>query len=126
MLTSKTKPGLTVSLLFVALLAVSFGMLIYPLTVIQPFRHQGETELKVALWVVRWRPYFEATAAAAAIGAFVWYWRMQSRAWRRVFAFLPALLVCGAAVLSRINVFEMMFHAYDRPAFSKASDSKLD
>ena len=115
-----------VSLLFAALLAVSFGLLVYPMVVIQPFRHQGETELQAALSIIRWRPYFEALAAAGAICVLFWYFRRQARIWPRVSASLTALLVFSAAALTRLNVYEMMFHPYDRPAFSRAVESKLD
>jgi Protein of unknown function (DUF3179) len=120
------KPGLTTAFVLFVLTLLSFGLLIYPLMVIQPFRHQGVSELQTALRVMRWRPYFEAAAVAGASAIVVWYWRRRSGIWLRLFACVAALLVCAAAVLSRVNVYEIMFHHYDRPSFSPASESKLD
>jgi len=112
--------------LFAILLLVSIGLLVYPMVVIQPFRHQGETELKAALWIIRWRGYFEAAALGGAIGAFGWYWRRQPGKWPRALAALAALLICTAAALSRVNVYEIMFHRYDRPSFSPVAEAKVD
>ena len=100
------------------LLVVATGLLVYPMMVIQPFRHQGETELKVALWIIRWRVYFEVLAVVGALAIFA------SR--RRWLAGLLALLVCVAAGLTRLNVFEIMFHRYDKPAFAAVSEAKVD
>lgn len=121
-----SKPGRMVALMFATLLVVSTSLLVYPMIVIQPFRHQGETELKVALWIIQWRPYFEAVAVAGAIATLAWYWSRPSGKWARAGAILATVLICGAAALTRVNVFEMMFHRYDRPAFSQAAESKLD
>ena len=103
------------------LLIVSIGLLVYPMVVIQPFRAQGEKELKIALWLVQWRGHFEGLAAFGAIATLMFFRRRLS-AW----AYAPALLICAAAVMARVNVFEMMFHRYDKPAFAKAADAKVE
>ncbi len=115
-----------VKLVFAVLLMVSLGLLAYPMTVIQPFRHQGETELQVALWIIRWRPYFEALAVVLAISTLVGTWIKRSRLLPRSASLLAALIVCAAAALTRINVFELMFHRYDRPAFTQAIEAKIE
>jgi len=107
-------------------LALSLAALVYPLYVIRPFRPQAVTELAVALAVLRFRPILEALLAIAAIAALVWYWRNETRLGRRCAAITGVLLVCAAAGMSRVNVYEQMFHPLDRPSFSAASDSKLD
>ena len=112
--------------LFAVLLMISVGLLAYPMIVIQPFRHQGGTELQVALWIVRWRLYFEAAAAVLAIAMLTVTWRKQSRLLPRSASLIAALIVCTAAVLTRINVFELMFHRYDRPAFTQAMRAKIE
>lgn len=108
-------------LVFGGLLIVSIGLLVYPMVVLQPFRAQGATELKVALWVIRWRMYFEVLAAAGAIIALIAF-RRRLKFW----AYLATFLVCAAAVLARVNVFEMMFHRYDKPAFVELASAKVD
>jgi hypothetical protein len=35
-------------------------------------------------------------------------------------------LVCALAALARVNVYELMFHPDDHPAFAAASEAKLD
>jgi len=120
------KPGFTTALILCALTLLSAGLLIYPLLIIQPFRHQGVSELRMALQVMRWRPYGEAVAVAGALVVVAWYWRRRSAKWPRLLACTGALLVCAAAVLSRVNVYEIMFHHLDRLSFSPAAASKLD
>jgi hypothetical protein len=120
------KPGLTTAAVLFVLILLAMGLLIYPLMIIQPFRHQGESELRRALSVMHWRPYFEAFAVGGALAVLVWYWRRRRGIWLRVLACVAALIVCSAAVLSRVNVYEIMFHHYDRPSYSPGTESKLD
>ena len=119
-----TRKGLVWS--FLLLLVVSAGLLMYPLMVIQPFKRQDESPLRVALWMIRWRPYFEAVAVFAALAGLVRFWQMQVKIWPRILASFSVLLVCVAAALSTVNIFEIMFHRYDKPAFARVSDAKLD
>lgn len=112
-------------LLLAVCLVVSISMLAYPTFVIQPFRYQGERELKVALWMVEWRLYFEIAAIVGAIATLLYAWpRALTKS--RTAVLVAVVLVCVAAGLTRINIFEKMFHPYTQPAFSAASDSKLD
>jgi len=113
-------------LLLTACIVLSFATLAYPLYVIRPFRHQGERELALALQVLRFRPVLEIASALAVICALVLYWRFEQRRLRKWAAVAGVLLVCVFAGLSRINVYELMFHPLQRPSFSAASDSKLD
>jgi hypothetical protein len=36
------------------------------------------------------------------------------------------VIVSAVALLSRINVYEVMFHPFERPSFSNADQAKLD
>lgn len=123
---ASSKPGRIVALVLFVLVVLAFGLLIYPLMIIQPFKHQDEGDLKAALWVMRWRPYFEIAVVAAALYTMVWYWRQKRRIWGRVLAVIGVAIVCGGAALTRINVYEIMFHHYDQPTYSPVADSKLD
>ena len=107
-------------------LGVSLFLLVYPIYVIRPFRHQGATELRAALAVLRFRPIVGAAAAALAAIAAVQYWRARAVWWRRVLVLLAAAATLGSAALSRINIYELMFHPVDRPAFIAASAAKFD
>jgi hypothetical protein len=106
--------------------AVAWALLMYPIYVIRPFRHQGERELLIALAVLRYRPIGMVLAVAGMLAAVVWYWRMERSKWRRFFSALCVVSVAAAAALSRINIYELMFHPAGAPVVAAASDSKLD
>ncbi len=107
------------------LVLVAFFCLAYPIYVIRPFRHQGPGELMAALAVLRYRAVVTALCAAGALAGLVWYWRAERRRWPRVLASLGALAVCGFTLLSRVNIYELMFHPLVKPAFSPVAKSKL-
>jgi hypothetical protein len=109
-----------------ACFAASLFLLAYPIYVIRPFRHQGAAELRLALEVLRFRSIAMLAAAALAAIAASRYWRAERVRWRRALAVAAAAAVLGFAALSRINVYELMFHPVDRPAFVDATASKLD
>jgi thiol:disulfide interchange protein len=106
--------------------ALSFVLLAYPIYVIRPFRYQGPRELMVALSVMRIRPALQILLVAAAAGLAVLSWKQMRGVWLRVVSCLCALLVCFFALLSRVNIYELMFHPVDSPKFSPAARSKLD
>ena len=114
--------------LIVACLLVSFFCLAYPIYVIRPFRHQGATELAVALQVMRFRTAVTAVCVLLAILGAVRSWRHESRPrlWRRIGAITGVLGVCAFTALSRVNIYELMFHPLGAPAFETAGESKLD
>jgi hypothetical protein len=113
-------------LVIVACLLVSLFCLIYPIYVIQPFRPQGVKELAAALLVMRFRAIVTGVCVVLALWSTIRYWRQQWRIWKRVGAVLGAMAVCAVAALSRINVYELMFHPLGSPAFESAGESKLD
>ena len=106
--------------------AASLFLLVYPVYVIRPFRHQGANELMAALAVLRFRPIGLALAVALAAIAAVQYWRARAKWWRRTLVTIAAIATLGCAVLSRINIYELMFHPVGRPSFIAASSAKLD
>lgn len=107
--------------------AVSLVLVAYPLYVIRPFRAQGARELAAALAFSRFGPLLTVVSALAAVVAACAYWRAEAARPRRILAAAAAMLVCVLAVLSRVNVFEVvMFHHLEHPAFSAAKDAKLD
>jgi Protein of unknown function (DUF3179) len=107
-------------------MAVALALLVYPLYVIRPFRPQGPRELLAALAVLRYRTLGMAICLAGVSAAAVWYWIREHRKLRRFFSALGVLAVAGIALLSRINVYELMFHPFTQPAFSGAAQAKLD
>jgi len=114
------------TVLLSACFAASLFFLVYPVYVIQPFRHQGAAELRLALAVLRIRPIaMLATVALAALAA-TGYWRTVRSWWRRSLAVAAGLAVVGFAALSRINIYELMFHPVGRPEFVEETATKLD
>lgn len=112
--------------LLLVCLAVSLFLLAYPVYVIRPFRHQGARELMAALAVLRFRPIGMAAAVALAAIAAVQYWRARKAWWRRSLAVLAGLATVAFAALSRINIYEMMFHPVERPGFIAAKTDDLN
>jgi hypothetical protein len=98
-------------------LAITAFALIYPVYVIRPFRHQAPNELALAMQIMRYRPFIESLCAAAAV--FCAFRR------RTFLTITGAVLVIAFALLSRIHIYEQMFHPAERPAFVKAGESKL-
>lgn len=112
--------------ILLACLALSLVCVVYPIYVIRPFRAQGARELAAALVVSRWRPVLTVVSALLSVWAAIAYWRAPARMWRRVLAAVGAVLVCVLAALARVNVYELMFHPVDHPAFAAAGEVKLD
>jgi hypothetical protein len=119
------KRRISVSVLL-ACLTLSLICVVYPFYVIWPFRAQGARELAIALVVLRFRSAATVISCAAAAAALVFYWRVQSGRWRRIFATIGAAFVCVLAALARVNIYEVMFHPDDWPTFAAASRTKLD
>lgn len=109
-----------------ACLAVSLLCVVYPVYVIRPFRAQGQGELAVALLVMRYRLLTTLISALTAVGVVIAYWRAQVKRWRGVLAAVGAGFVCVLAVLARVNVYELMFHPVDHPAFAAVNEEKID
>jgi hypothetical protein len=110
----------------IACLTVTLFCLIYPVYVIRPFRGQGTHELTAALLVVRYRPVVAAACVLLSLFAAARYWRLQSPRWRRIGAAIGAAAVLVLTALSRVNVYELMFHPMGAPAFEPAAESRLD
>jgi|SRR5579872_853545 len=120
------KPGRTFLIVLLLCFLATAGALIYPLYVIRPFRHQGPQELIVALAVLRYRPSVMILCALSSLAALVWYWRQEKRWLRRTASAISVIAVSALAILSRVNVYEIMFHPFDRPSFSSADQVKLE
>ncbi len=110
----------------IPLVVVSFAALAYPIYVIRPFRHQGPRELAAALAILQIRSPIEVICALCASGGLLWYWQVQPARSRRIVAAAGGLLVCVFAILSRVNVYELMFHPDTQPLFASIQQTKLD
>ena len=119
-------PGKSLGWVIVACLLLSLAALIYPVYVIRPFRAQGPRELMAALMITRLRLPFVAACVFVSVAALVWHWRRESRWLRRIGSLAGTLAMIAVAFLSRINIYELMFHPFERPSFSAAGQVKLD
>ncbi len=109
-----------------ACLAVSLFCLVFPVYVIWPFRHQGESELALALAVLRVRLAIGLACSILALVSAWRLWRTDAKRWRRVLVLVGAIAVCGFTALSRINIYELMFHPADQLTFVPVDQVKLD
>jgi hypothetical protein len=111
---------------FLACSLVSFACFAVPIYVIRPFRHQGARELAVALFVRQIGPTLSALCAAIAFAILIFTWR-RTRGWGKRLGFIALLMIAlGGAFLSRVNVYEQMFHHLDTPQFETAQAARVD
>jgi len=108
------------------ILVLSFVLLVYPIYVIRPFRYQGPHELALALAVLRVRPLLQIALAIAAVACLALWWPTSRGVLRKGGACICALLVIACGILSRVNVYELMFHPLERAEFVAASEAKLE
>src|ERR1700689_5155289 len=98
-----------------AALTIALFFLAYPNYVIRPRRHQGAKELQAALFVLRYEHLAELLCAAVALAALVFYLRSKPGRGSRIRAVSVTAVVLVCAALSRVNVFEVMFHPAGTP-----------
>ena len=107
-------------------LAIALFFIAYPNYVIRPFRQQGSQELLAALFVLRYQRLSELLCAAVALGALGILLRSESRRGARIGAIIAAAVTLLCAGLSRINIYEIMFHPAGAPSFQSISEARLD
>ena len=105
---------------------ISLFCFIAPIYVIRPFRPQGPREFPFALAVRQAGPIISALCVLVAIAALIRAWPHTRRILSRIGLVLCLLLAFIAAWLTRVNVFEIMFHPYLSPAFGAADSVVLD
>ena len=108
-----------------ASLALSLLALVYPIYVIRPFRRQMPGELAVAMQVMRYRPVLEGSCVLVALAICFFGYRHFGSSKARAAALVCVVLVLAAAALSRVNIYEQMFHPAEKPAFATISQTKL-
>ncbi len=106
--------------------ASALFLLIYPLAIIQPFRHQGPDELQRALLVFRLAPWLEIGVASIAALTGIWIWRTRTTRKAKSAVGLLLAVTFASAVLARINVFEKMFHPAGSPRFLAVQNGKWE
>lgn len=114
--------------LWVALAAVLIPIvcLAIPMYVIRPFRPQDPTQLAVALAVRGLTPWVSAICAIVVVFISIRAWRRPSGWLLRSALGVLSSIAITCAVLSHVNIFEMMFHPYEAPAFGSADSAQVD
>ena len=113
------------ALLCLLFAGLALFLLIYPLSIIQPFKHQDQRELQRALLVFRIAPMAALALAIGAVVTLAASWRSLKLSGRIVCGLLCAIAIAAAA-LARVNIFEQMFHPAGAPQFVAIGSSKLD
>ncbi len=122
----ESRRGFTWLAALMASLAVALFFLGYPNYVIRPQRPQGAGELRVALTVLHFQHIAELVCAAVALIALLMYLRSAPRRGLRIGAIAATVTVLASAAVSRVNIYEMIFHPAGAPAFEPVRESKLD
>jgi hypothetical protein len=98
-------------------------LVIYPLTIIQPFKQQDPVQLQRALYVFRIAPRASLGLAIFALLAVILLWN-KVRIFARAGCVILLVAAGIAAGLSRVNVFEQMFHPAGAPKFLAIRETK--
>lgn len=122
---SKTRTGIFAGSV-VACGLISLFCVLTPLAVMNPFRSQGSREFAFAMAVLKAGPIISALCALVAILAMIRAWPGATRTRSRVGLGLCLFLAVAGAGLTRINVFEILFHPYLSPGFGSADSVSLD
>jgi hypothetical protein len=122
-----TRPGLSrlPEIVFLAAVLFGVGLFFFPAYVIRPFHYQDPRVLPWALMVKDIAPTFTLLAALHTVVFAILFWKRVAT-WEKTIFVLGTLLAVGAAVMSRVDYFEWMFHHLKTPGFTTAAATKLD
>lgn len=96
-----------------------------PAFIIRPFTYQSPRGLLLAMATRQRAPLISLVCAVATLLLVAALWRGSSK-WPKVTLGTMLGLVTFAAVMSRLNYFEWMFHPVNSARFEAESASKLD
>ena len=115
------------ALILLALVATLIPLvcLAIPMYIIRPFRPQDPSQLALALTVRDLAPWIAVVCAIAVLLALFRAWKSCGVLLRITLAAF-AVVAIAAAVATRINIFEIMFHPYKAPAFAGANAVRVD
>jgi hypothetical protein len=112
------------ALSFAGLVLLTVALFFIPAIIIQPFKHQSERGLLIAMAIRQQAPLLSIlTATGTAIMAAL-LWR-RTKIWAKGLIVVGLCAALGAAVMARIDYFEWMFHPVSAPGFESAASSKL-
>ena len=93
----------------------AFLSLAIPLFVSNPFHVQGDKELQLALWILRWHPWIEFLTATTGLAAFALLRR----------GLIAVMVIAACISLDHVDVFALVFHRMDQPQFDSASRAPI-
>jgi uncharacterized protein DUF3179 len=102
-----------------------FGSFMFPAFIIRPFSYQSPRGLWWAMATRQRAPTVSLLCAIACLIVVALIWENVG-IWRKGLLSLVMILVAAAAVMSRQNYFEWMFHPVDSAKFEAEATSKLD
>jgi membrane protease YdiL (CAAX protease family) len=111
--------------LFIPAALIAIAWFFIPAFIIRPFSHQSPSALAFAMSLRQSAPLVTLVAALVSLALALILWGAASKS-RKIILASVMLVVSIAAVMSRLNYFEWMFHPVDSPQFESASASKLD
>ncbi len=124
-MTTSISRSRSVWILLSAFAVTGFGSFMFPAFIIQPFRHQSPRGIWWAMAVRQRAPIVSLVCAFVCLSLVAILWQGVGK-WRKGLLSTVMLLVTAAAVMSRLNYFEWMFHPVDSAQFEAESSSKLE
>jgi Protein of unknown function (DUF3179) len=113
-------------LITLTLALISLACFAVPMYVIRPFRHQGIAELRLALFVKQIGPWLSISCAVLALVVVVFGWSWMRGRIVRSAALFFLILSIGGGYLTRLNVYELMFHPLGPPQFESGEHAHVD
>lgn len=120
-----SRPGPVAQIAYWTAVLGAISLFFIPAYIIRPFKYQSPRALQVAMELKGYAPLTTLILALAAVILVPALWKKSGRVRRGVMV-AGLVLACGAAVMSRLNYFEWMFHPIVAPGFVRASDAKLE
>jgi hypothetical protein len=112
-------------LLFAGLVCITLALFLVPAFIIQPFRYESPRGLILAMEVRQQAPFWTLlTTGLAFVFALSLWWRISR--WKKAVLSIGLCLASAAAVMARVDYFELMFHPVPAAGFDSASNSKVD
>lgn len=121
-----SRPSRYLPLITLTLALISLACFTVPMYVIRPFRHQGIAELRLALFVQQIGPWLSISCAVLALVVVVFGWSWMRGRVVRSAALFSLVLAIGGGYLTRLNVYELMFHPLGPPQFESGQDARID
>lgn len=103
----------------------TLALFLIPAWIIQPFKYQSPRALSLAMSLRSMAPWASLVTGIAAFLIALRLWPAASTR-RRIGLGVGLCLVAIAAVMSRVDYFEWMFHPVAAPGFQSVQETKLD